>query len=109
MVSSSGQGDTVHGKQPKHPLSSILKTSYQDIQDEYDRNPKNPKIIQIDEKNDYHFDGVDAGEKSVISPTYCPYKLCKAMLTEFSRLAVITVEDKKGNKQVRLLVTGTFN
>ena len=42
-----------------------------------------------------HFDGADAGEKCVISPTYCPYKLYKATFTEFSRLAVITVKDKK--------------
>ena len=53
MLSSSGQGDAVHGKQPKHELLSILKTSYQDIQDEYDRNPNNPKIIQIDEKKSF--------------------------------------------------------
>ena len=81
-----------------------MKQSYQDIQDLYDTNPHNPKIIAIDEKNNYHLDGGDDDEKSVIAPTYCEYKLCKATFTEFSRIAVRTVHDKKGREQARLLV-----
>ena len=69
MASSVGQGDIVHaahGKPPKHRLLAVLKQSYQDIQDLYDANPHNPKIIATDEKNDYHLDRGDADEKSVI-------------------------------------------
>ena len=87
----------------------VLKESYQDIQDLYYANPHNPKIIVIDEKNDYHLDGGDDDEKSLISPTYCEYKLCKATFREFSRIAVRTIHDKKGREQARLLVTATFN
>ena len=50
MVSSAGQGDAVHGKQPKHRLSDVLKESYQNIQDLYDAKPHNSKIIVIDDK-----------------------------------------------------------
>ena len=112
MASSSGQGDAVHaahGKPPKHPLSAVLRQSYQYIQDLYDANPHNPKIIAIDEKNDYHLDRGDNDDKSVILPTYYEYKLCKATFTEFSRIAMRTVHNKKGRRQARLLVTGTFN
>ena len=112
MASSAGQGDAVHaahGKLPKHRLSAVLKQSYQDIQDLCDANPHNPKIIAIDEKNNYHLDGGDDDEKSVISPTYCEYKLCKATFSEFSQIAVRTVHDKKGREQARHLVTGTSN
>ena len=89
MASSAGQGDAVHaahGKPPKHLLSAVLKQSYQDIQDLYDANPHNPKIIAINEKNNYHLDGGDDDEKSVISPTYCEYKLCKACSVNFHEL-----------------------
>ena len=111
-MSSAGEGNAVHAaheKPPKHQLLAVLKQSYQDIQDLYGPNPHNPKIIAIDEKNDYHLDGGDDDEKSVISPTYCEYKLCKGSFTEFSRIAVRTVHDKKGREQARLLVTSTFN
>ena len=112
MASSAGQRDPVHaahGKPPNHRLWAVLKQSYQDIQDLNDANPHNPKIITIDEKNDYHLDRGDDDEKSVISPTYCEYKLCKAMFSEFSRIAVRTIHDKNGREQARLLVTSTCN
>ena len=100
MVSSAGQGDAVHaahGKQPKHRLLDILKESYQDIQDLCDANPQNPKIIVIDDKNDYHLDGGDDDEKSVISPTYCEYKLYKATFTEllWEPYTIKNVENKQ--------------
>ena len=74
-MSFTGQGDAVHavhGKQPKYRLSDVLKESYQDIQDLYDANPHNPKIIVIDDKN--HLDRGNDDEKSVISLTFCEYK-----------------------------------
>ena len=82
----------------------VLKESYQDIQDLYDANPHNPKIIVIDDKNNYHLDGGDDDEKFVISPTYCEYKLCKATFREFSRIAVRTVQDKKGREQAHYML-----
>ena len=89
MASSVGQGDAVHathGKPPKHRLSAVLKQSYQDIQDLYDANPHNPKIIAIDEKNNYHLDEGDDDEKSVVSPTYFEYNCVKLLSQNFQEL-----------------------